>query len=100
MLFLLIYYIKSTQNPPYLEKKRGTMLHYRIISEYCSVDGAEHTVYGIAAVGGDGSIICYVGNITPNREKAERLALLCETAALSPIHLRDVAEDYVVSDTY
>ncbi len=76
------------------------MIHYRIFEETRELEGRKYESFGVAAFNSEGDMICAVADISPDPEKAMRLARMCEDAALSPIHLIDAAEDYIISDLY
>ncbi len=76
------------------------MVKYRIFEETDIVDGQETPSFGLAAFDGQGELLGVAPNITPTREKAERLLKKCEKEGVSPCHLNDVAEDFIISDEY
>lgn len=76
------------------------MTHYRLLEKTQTIEGKELRTYGVSAFDSSGKLICEVSDITAVKEKAEYLAKLCEKMKLSPIHLFDVAEDYIISDKY
>lgn len=76
------------------------MIKYKTFSEMRKIDGADCEVYGISAFSEQGRLLASVCDITHDRQKAERLATLCEGLGLSPLHLKDVTEDYIISDRY
>ena len=76
------------------------MIIYKITEEIRKVEGKECRIYGIAALKGNNEIICAVQDITTVKEKALWLAKRCEQLSLSPIHLKDVVDDYLISDEY
>lgn len=76
------------------------MVHYRLFEETRSADGNEYEAYGVAAFDDSGDLICIAPDITSIKEKALGLARLCEKLQLSPVHLLDIAEDYIISDSY
>ena len=73
---------------------------YRISEEKVNFDGKEISTYGIAAFDQRGELLDYVRNITPTRQKAEKLLEKCSRLNVSPCHLKDVAEDFIISDEY
>lgn len=62
-----------------------------VVCRYTFVDEdtVTHCVYGIV---GDGAMI---RDISTNRDEVEALAILCNRLSLSPLHLRDVVEDWL-----
>ena len=76
------------------------MVNYRLFEEILEFDGVETEVYGIAAFDEFGDIVGLVTNITPTKEKAERLLEQCCRLEVSPCHLVDIAEDFIISDDY
>ncbi len=76
------------------------MTAYRIFEESIIIEDKEAKVFGIAAFDISGEIIALVPNITAVREKAEILLEKCRRLEASPCQLRDIAEDYIISDEY
>ena len=76
------------------------MTYYRIFEETRISEGTEYEAYGVAAFNESGELVAVVPDITSVREKAHSLAQLCERHNLSPCHLNDVAEDFIISDRY
>lgn len=76
------------------------MIHYKLTEDTRSLEGRNYTAYGIAAFSENGEIIAKIDDLTSERDKAELFAKSCERLALSPIHLRDAAEDFIISNLY
>ena len=76
------------------------MTRYRIFEEIRESETGEYSAYGVAAFNCAGELITVVPDITVSKNKAEAFAKLCERLGLSPCHLKDVAEDYIISDGY
>lgn len=76
------------------------MIRYRVYEETLILEEKEYTAYGVAAFDSAGELLCSVSDITLEKEKAAELARRCERLRLSPIHLKEVAEDFIVADTY
>lgn len=76
------------------------MIEYRIYTQKQHIEGCEIVAYGIAAIDENSCTAAEVPCITASYEKAVRLCELCRRLDLSPCHLRDVVEDYIISDSY
>ena len=76
------------------------MAKYRLFEEIREIDGLETTAYGIAAFDETGDIVGLATNITSKKEKAYALLDKCIRHNVSPCHLNDVAEDFIISDEY
>lgn len=76
------------------------MTKYSIFQEKLKIEGCETDSYGIAAIDENLCMVAKVSDITASYEEALRLCELCDRLNLSPCHLRDVAEDFIVSDSY
>lgn len=65
---------------------------FRVFEEEVEVEaGQSYFAYGIEACGQEWR----VGQISVVREEVEQLALRMNTNDLSPVHLQDVAEDWL-----
>ena len=54
--------------------------------------------YGIACVeedNGHAELVAQISDISTNQEKMEELVKLCNKMQLSPIHLRDIVDDFI-----
>ena len=76
------------------------MTKYRLFEEIRLIEGVETEVYGIAAFDQSGEIVGLATNITTVKEKAVQLCEKCRRFELSPCHLVDIAEDFIISDEY
>lgn len=76
------------------------MTKYSIFQQKLQIEGCETDSYGIAAIDENSCETARVSDITASYEKALRLCELCGRMNLSPCHLRDVAEDFIISDSY
>ena len=76
------------------------MTKYRLYEEILNIEGAEVETFGIAAFDENGDIIGLATNITPTKEKALELLEKCRRLGVSPYHLVDIAEDFIISDEY
>lgn len=76
------------------------MTEFRVYTEKLVIEGTEITSYGIAAIDENSFVVSRVGNVSSSKEKAEKLCLMCESLKLSPCHLKDAVEDYIISDIY
>ncbi len=71
------------------------MVKYRVIKErVTSENGVEYTAYGIKAVE-NGRELCRVSDIGCTYISVKKLCIRCNRLKLSPVHLRDVAEDFI-----
>ena len=71
------------------------MVKYRVIKErFTSENGVKYTAYGIKAVE-NGRELRRVADIGCTYVSVKKLCMRCNRLKLSPIHLRDVAEDFV-----
>ncbi len=66
---------------------------FKLISSEIIIEGKITTVYGIETIGENERKIY---NITPNKEKLEVLVDKCNKLRLSPIHIQDICEDFLV----
>ncbi len=74
------------------------MVKYAVFEHNVIIDGIKHLTYGIKAeeiLGGEAHTVCEVHDVTPSREKAEFICRECNENDLSPVHLRDVCEDFL-----
>ncbi len=70
------------------------MVKYKVIKErLISEDGKEYTAYGIKAVE-NGRETGRVTDIGCTYIPVKKLCVKCNRLKLSPVHLRDVAEDF------
>lgn len=76
------------------------MTKYSVFQEKLKTEGCETVSYGIAAIDENSCVAAKVSDITASYERALRLCELCGRLNLSPCHLRDVAEDFIISDSY
>ncbi len=76
------------------------MICYRIYENTITVDGKESESYGVAAFDENGEIIGCAPDITTVRSKAEYILEKCRRNNASPCHLKDIAEDFIISDEY
>ena len=75
------------------------MIIYRMIEDEENIEGRKVRTYGIEAVDG-GNVLGSVRRISPAKEKVSRLIERCAALELSPIHLSDAVNDYIISDEY
>jgi len=72
-------------------------IKYEIIKSCVTVNNERTEVYGICAVDTEiGTVEC-VHNISCDPFSVASLCRLCNLYSLSPIHLKDIAEDHVVN---
>ncbi len=74
---------------------------YGVVEEKHSMFGEARISYGIAVYdlpkeNGSASITMYISDISNNYNEMEALVRSCNTLHLSPIHLMDVVEDFLV----
>ncbi len=73
------------------------MITYKLSEEsFESDDGDSYISFGVIAESDKGKIIASVLDLSTERSEVERLISLCNELELDPIHLNDVAEDFVV----
>ena len=71
---------------------------YILIESNYTVNGIKYTTYGIALTDitdGCAVIIEAIPDLSPDRERTNRLAGLCTELHLSPLHLSDVADNFL-----
>lgn len=71
---------------------------YILIESSFLTNGVRHTTYGIAyADSSDGTpvILEAIPDLSTNKERVRQLVKLCTKLQLSPIHLRDVIDDFL-----
>ena len=64
---------------------------YQILREEQRIDGKWYTVYGIAC---DRVVI---SNVTADADRLRGLIALCNALELSPLHLPEVVEDFLLA---
>ena len=72
-----------------------TKVIYGSVKQIYRFDGRERTVYGIAVCSEDGEVLDEVCGICKDEKTVDELVELCNTLELSPMHIRDVAEDFI-----
>lgn len=78
-------------------------IEYRVYPQELEQEGiGRYTAFGVAGfrAGDDREPVCHVGDISTERRVAERLAQLCNRNLLSPIHLLDVAQDFLAGGEF
>ena len=78
-----------------------TNITYEILEQPCFLEGIAYISYGIAACARTKrneapAVIALVKDITPNRKKLLELVKNCNRLNLSPLHLKDVVEDFLI----
>ena len=71
-------------------------IKYEIIKSNITVNNEKTEVYGISAVDSEIGAIESVNNISQDLFYVASLCRLCNLYSLSPIHLKDVADDYII----
>lgn len=71
-------------------------MKYIVVQGVYLIDGESHTGYGIAYTGN--STLSFE-DLTRNPTTIAELVRLCNELDLSPIHLRDVVEDFLIQST-
>ena len=74
---------------------------YEMTEGVITLEGKPHVTYGIAArvpsgIGNVGSTIVAVSDISTDVAKVDALIERCNRLALSPVHLHDVVEDFLL----
>ena len=72
-----------------------TSVTYGTVRQTYFFGNRTRTVYGIAALSEDGEVLCESLGISEDEKCITALARLCESLELSPMHLCDVAEDFI-----
>ncbi len=75
---------------------------YKILEQHCCLENDICQSYGIAAYTfaestSSSAIVAVVNNITSDRQRLSNLVQQCNLLKLSPIHLKDVVEDFLIS---
>ena len=75
-------------------------IFYGIIQEMYVLGTENRISYGIAVysdpeINGTASVITAVHDISGNKKMMDALVLMCNSHHLSPIHLKDIIEDYL-----
>ena len=74
------------------------MITYGITEEKYTLGDDSRVSYGIAVYdSGISTVIASVRDLSSDREAVEEHVRLCNRLELSPIHLNDVAEDFLAS---
>ena len=78
-----------------------TKMIYRLIETQCILENDVCTSYGIAAFANAGSLapeaaIASIPNVTTDQSKLRELVRLCNLKHLSPIHLDEIVEDFLL----
>ena len=71
-------------------------MKYALIQGSYLIDGETHIGYGIGYT--QNSVLSFE-DLTLNRTDAAKLVTLCNELDLSPIHLNDVVEDFLIKST-
>ena len=77
-----------------------TPITYEIIEEIRLIDAGLQKTYGIAAhskaqSNGEAICLCFVKDITTDKDKLSQLVQRCNSYHLSLLHLDDVVEDFL-----
>ncbi len=65
----------------------------------CDEAGVTHTVYGVKLVNESGEDVIVFADLFFEKQNAERLADICNSKGLSPIHFAEIAEDTVTEQS-
>ena len=79
-----------------LQNAQQTFVQYKITAAH--IDEQEnfgYTTYGISALDQYGRVIAEVLDVSPKKELVADLVARCNQGGLHPMHLRDVAEDFL-----
>lgn len=68
---------------------------YILIESNYQVNGVQRITYGIAYIDGADVILEAIPDLSINKERVQHFAALCTELHLSPIHLRDVIDDFL-----
>ena len=68
---------------------------YFVMPGVVEIENEKHTTYGIGAIH-NGVLVTEIRDISTNYNKIKNLVYLCNDENLSPIHLMDVVEDFIV----
>ena len=71
-------------------------IKYEITKSNITVNNERTEVYGISAVDSEIGTVETVSNISCDPFYVASLCRLCNTYSLSPIHLKDVADDHII----
>lgn len=74
------------------------MYEYKLTKGEYIVEGISHVGYGITLKSDVSQCAVSFSDITVDREEAARLVELCNKLQLSPIHLKDVIDDFLICD--
>ena len=81
-------------------READTHMYYQITEELKTTEEKDYISYGVAVFDENDEIKAVVCDITPTYETAVRFLKLCEKNKISPLHLKDAAEDYIISERY
>ena len=71
-------------------------IKYTVVESSASAETNFTVTYGIVAYDlSSDRVIAHIGDITCDKARIEHLVDLCNQVKLSPIHLRDVVEDFL-----
>lgn len=77
-------------------KKENTEIACSVYASACRTSGSEGAVvYGIRAVCSDWDRVVEFDDISPDREKAERLKEILEDADIDPDQIKYIVEDFL-----
>lgn len=73
---------------------------YEVTEDTYLIDGELKQIYGIAVYSNDKNnakktLLKAINNITTDKYKLSQLAKACNSCNLSPIHLKDIVEDFL-----
>lgn len=74
------------------------MNRYIVVKNQCLFEGASQIEFGISYVevcDDNIAVLSSVPNLSPDYKAVEKLVNICNDLQLDPIHLYDVAEDFV-----
>ena len=76
-------------------------IKYEIMEEKNVLEGTIWTVYGIAVYNEENhELIASVRNVSSNKEQITLFVERCNHLQLSPIHLQDAIEDFLLQDIF
>ncbi len=94
----MLFAFNSQETEPQLASSPNetTPTYYVIHSHITGDDLAEHITYGIQ-LSQNGCILAEINNISTDFQAVCTLANKCTRLCLSPIHFRDVVEDFILT---
>ena len=73
------------------------MVRYKVTQKVVCVEGNKYVSYGVCAVDENGRVTARVSDISTNKSLVLAFCKKCNRCKLSPLHLKEAAEDCVLS---